>query len=394
MAASTVSNPYQLPIPSNTFGWLVSGVPGTALSEDVLGDMAVRLRLDGVPLDEAVVFVTTLHPSVEGRRFTWRIGQSVEVSEVMYGALESGRYQNTPFAEVASSREQLRITGDPDATGGFADAIYHALPFINGETHVAAWFTRRAGGFDETSVKVLEAIRQPLSRVAEIMALRRTARNLLDTYLGQGTGGRVLSGAIHRGDGDDIRAVIWFCDLRNSTPLAEKLGRNGFLALLNDYLECVGGAVLINGGEILRFIGDAALAIFPIADGEAQGYSMEEACTRAVKAAHDAIARMAALNVRYRASGRDPIGFGIGLHIGEVMYGNIGASNRLEFTVIGAAANEAARIEAQCKAHGVSLIVSASVAELEPHRWRSLGMHRLAGVGRELELFTLAHTSG
>ncbi|MGI9334141.1 MAG: adenylate/guanylate cyclase domain-containing protein [Gammaproteobacteria bacterium] len=368
----------------------MSGAPGTALSEDIVQDMAKWLLLDGVPLDEAVVFVRTLHPSVDGRQFTWRKGQPVEVAEVMYGDLVTGNYRDTPYAQVVSSREGSRLTGNPDATGGFTDAIYQALPFLNGETHVAAWFTRHAQGFDDISVQVLEAVRQPVARIAEIMALRRTAHNLLDTYLGRGTGGRVLSGAIHRGDGDDIRAVIWFCDLRNSTPLAEALGRRRFLTLLNDYLECLGGAVIVNGGEILRFIGDAALAIFPIADEKTGGYSVQEACTRAVKAAHDAMQRMAALNVRYRESGREPVGFGIGLHVGEVMYGNIGASNRLEFTVIGAAANEAARIEAQCKVHGVSLIVSDGVAKVVPHEWRSLGPHKLAGVGRELELFTVA----
>lgn len=238
-------------------------------------------------------------------------------------------------------------------------------------------------------MQVLEATRHALARIAEIFAWQRTAHNLLDTYLGHGTGGRVLAGAIHRGDVERIRAVIWFCDLRNSTPLAEKLGGEGFLKVLNDYLEAVAGAVILNGGEILRYIGDAALAIFPI--GDARGsFTLEQACTRATNAARDAIARMADLNQRYVDSGSGPISYGIGMHVGDVLYGNIGTGNRLEFTVIGAAANEAARIEAQCKTLGVPLVVSARVAEIRPANWHSLGRHALRGVSDQVELFTLA----
>lgn len=374
---------YPLPFPAGAFSWLVNGVAGSALSQEILAALSERLVRDGVPLDESVVLVRTLHPSVEGRQFTWQPGKSVNVLELMYGHLQLPEFRDTPFATVVGEGRGVRVTDDR------GDAVYQALPFISGEIHVAAWFSRRAGGFDPVSLQVLEAIRQPLSRIAEIMALHRTARNLLDTYLGHGTGGRVLKGAIHRGDGDTIEAVIWFCDLRDSTPLAEQLGHQGFLELLNDYFECLGGAVLINGGEILRFIGDAALAIFPISKDGAGGYSLQEACSRAVKSAQDAVERMAALNARYRNLGRSPVGFGIGMHVGEVMYGNIGAGNRLEFTVIGAAANEAARIEAQCKVHSVPLIVSESVAEVVGGNWRTLGAHQLGGVGRDIELFTL-----
>jgi adenylate cyclase len=206
------------------------------------------------------------------------------------------------------------------------------------------------------------------------------ARNILDAYLGPAAGEKVLSGQIRRGDGQDINAVIWFCDLRDSTPLADSMSRRDFLALLNEYFECVLGPVLEQGGQVLRFIGDAALAIFPV------GARPAEACAKALAAAREALARMDKLN---RGRSR-PLRFGIGLHLGELTYGNIGTPSRIEFTVIGAAANEAARIESQCKVLNVDLLVSDRVARALPEAWRSLGSHTLRGVGDKMELFTLS----
>jgi adenylate cyclase len=190
----------------------------------------------------------------------------------------------------------------------------------------------------------------------------------------------VLAGQIKRGDAQDIHAVIWFCDLRDSTPLADSMSRREFLALLNDYFECVLGPVQERNGEVLRFIGDAALAIFPVGERPA------EACTRARGAARESLER---LNKQNKNRQR-PLRFGIGLHLGELTYGNIGTPSRIEFTVVGAAANEAARIEALCKSLDVDLLVSERVAQALPGAWKSLGRHTLRGVGDKMELFTLA----
>ena len=178
--------------------------------------------------------------------------------------------------------------------------------------------------------------------------------------------------------------MIWFCDLRDSTPLADSMGRGAFLQLLNDYFECVLVPVQERGGEILRFIGDAALAIFPIGDDPAT-----IACTKALEAAKDAVSRMKKLNERRKAASQRSLRFGIGLHLGLVLYGNIGTPTRIEFTVIGAAANEAARIEALCKTLKVDVVVSEHVARHLAAHPRSLGRHALRGVGEPVELFTL-----
>ena len=207
----------------------------------------------------------------------------------------------------------------------------------------------------------------------------RKARNILDAYLGPNAGAKVLAGQIKRGDGEDIHAVIWFCDLRDSTALADSMSRRDFLSILNEYFECTLEPVLQRKGEVLRFIGDAALAIFPI-DGRPR-----EACAAAVEAAREALARMEKANKKRPL----PLRFGIGLHLGELTYGNIGTPGRIEFTVIGAAANEAARIESLCKQLEVDLLVSEHVARVLPIRWRSMGSHTLRGVGDKIELFTL-----
>jgi len=189
----------------------------------------------------------------------------------------------------------------------------------------------------------------------------------------------VLAGQIKRGDAQDIEAVIWFCDLRDSTPLADSMSRRDFLHLLNEYFECVLGPVLERQGEVLRFIGDAALAIFPV-DGRPA-----EACAKALDAAREALARMEKLN----ENRKPPLRCGIGLHLGSLTYGNIGTPSRIEFTVIGAAANEAARIESLCKPLEVDLVVSERVARALPGPWRSLGSHTLRGVGDKMQLFTV-----
>ncbi|NQV56460.1 MAG: adenylate/guanylate cyclase domain-containing protein, partial [Rhodospirillales bacterium] len=188
---------------------------------------------------------------------------------------------------------------------GVTDYLAQPLEFINGEIHAASYSTRQGGGFTDGEMAALEKLRPALARVAEIYALTRTARNLLDAYLGHQAGEKVLRGQIQRGAGQDIHAVIWFCDLRSSTPLANSMSRDAFLALLNDYFECMAGAILDGGGEVLRFIGDAVLAIFPVnEDGAGAG----EACALAEAAALDAMGRMSELNKRRQALGHPPLG--------------------------------------------------------------------------------------
>ena len=372
--------------------WLVEGAPPTRLPQELALHLARRLVALGIPLYRAAVFVRTLHPNVLGRGFIWHENRDeVEITEAAYDFLDSDLFLKSPIRVVfAEHTEVRRRIADPacpmdfpvlaDFRGeGVTDFFALPLRFLNGEVHAASFATRRAGGFAEAEIAALRQVSVALSRIAEIYALMRRARNILDAYLGPQAGEKVLQGQIKRGDGQDIHAVIWFCDLRDSTPLADSMSRQDFLRLLNDYFECVLGPVMERSGEVLRFIGDAALAIFPIGS-----QSVAAACAKAAGAAQEAISRMETLN-----RGRDvPLRFGIGLHLGDVMYGNIGTPTRIEFTVIGAAANEAARIESLCKVLKVPLIASEKVVRHLPHgEWKSLGRHALRGVGNEMELF-------
>ncbi len=382
----------------DTVDWLADGVRSVKVSEDILRELVERLLAAGLPLYRVAVFVTTLHPNVAGRGFFWREGEEVTVAEAPYEVLESDQYfQNPIYAVFLEGKEIRRKICDPDCPNDFlildelreegvTDYVAVPLDFTNGENHCASYSTRQEGGFTDEEIAAIERIRPALTRVAEIFALKRTAMNLLDAYLGHQAGLKVLTGQIKRGDGQEIHAVIWFCDLRNSTPLADSMSREAFLTLLNEYFECLAGAVLDHEGEVLRFIGDAALAIFPVTD---DGWSVDEACEAAAAAAKDALGRMVELNNQRESFGAPPLGFGIGLHLGDVMYGNIGTAERIEFTVIGAAANEAARIEGLCKTLDVNFLISEQVREHLKGKWQSLGKHALRGVGDEIEVFTV-----
>jgi adenylate cyclase len=372
--------------------WLIEGARPSRLPRDVLLDTCRRTVAAGLPLYRVGVFVRTLHPNMLGRAFIWRADKgAIEMTEAAHDLLESEAFLKSPirvvFTEHVEVRRRLADAACPMdfpileelRREGATDFVAAPLRFVNGEVHAASFATRRAGGFRDDGLAALRRLLPPFTRMVEIYGNMQKARNILDAYLGPSAGEKVLAGQIKRGDGQDINAVIWFCDLRDSTPLADSMTRREFLALLNDYFECVLGPVLERQGEVLRFIGDAALAIFPV------GTNPAEACAQALAAARDAIARMAKLNEKRQGK---PLAFGIALHLGDVLYGNIGTPTRIEFTVIGAAANEAARIESLCRQFEVSLLVSDRVVRHVDGKWKSLGRHKLRGVGEPIELFT------
>lgn len=208
----------------------------------------------------------------------------------------------------------------------------------------------------------------------------------------------MLNGLTQRGDGESIHAVIWFCDLRESTSMADSMPSESFLELLNLFFDSVAGAILEYDGEVLRFIGDAVLAIFPFDDtaprSAAAAGEAARVCFKAIEAVREAERRVGEVNRVRRDAGGPEIRYGIGLHVGDVTYGNIGTPERLEFTVIGAAANEAARIESLCKTPDTPVLISDDFAGYFPETLVSLGRHRLRGVAGEREIFTLPPATG
>ncbi len=265
---------------------------------------------------------------------------------------------------------------------GFTDYVALPITFTDGKIHGTAWASDRPGGFTSEDLIQIEDLLPLFGALLEIHFNRYVALTLLDTYVGHRAGERILEGQITRGSGATVSAAIWYCDLRGFTALSERLGRDALLACLNDYFDAMAGAVEANDGEILKFIGDAMLAIFPLEGGQA--------CQRALRAALGARATMAEQNARRRERDEETLGFGIALHMGEVMFGNIGSAGRLDFTVIGPAVNLASRLEGLCRTLGHDLMISDRFAShLVEWPLRSLGCHRLAGVARLVEVFTL-----
>lgn len=380
--------------------WLL----GPALQEADMLSLVDRLfwmlRAASLPLDRASLHVGTLHPQLIGFAWNWLLQDGLcDEVKVAAESLQTEAYRRNPLYRVIEFGETVRARPrDADdaaryplvaelAKSGFTD--YIALPLSGAAYHNAATVaTRHDGGFSAEQ-------RAQLDRVLGIFALHverhiavRIAQNALDAYLGGLAARRVLSGSIRRGGGEAIRAVIWVSDLRGFTDLSERLAGPDMIALLNAYFEEMAGAVLAQGGEVLKFVGDGLLAAFPLqGDGRA-------AAAAALAAARDAIARFERLNadpppaLAAIAAWR-PLRSGIALHEGEVFFGNIGAPDRLDFTVIGPTVNQASRVEALQKELNRPVLVTDQVARLLDEKLESLGEHALRGVARKVTIYGL-----
>jgi adenylate cyclase len=247
--------------------------------------------------------------------------------------------------------------------------------------------TRRPGGFSEEEMELLEAVTPGVAVNLEVQALRFTTRTLLDTYIGRQAGARVMEGAIRRGMGETIRAVIWLCDLRGFTSLSEQLPRDTLIELLNDYFGRMCAALDAGGGEVLKFVGDALLGIFPIHDEDPAAV-----CGRALAAAENARKALAGYNADRNGTGAPPIEYGVALHIGDVMYGNIGGENRLDFTVIGPAVNLAARIEGLCRDLGRPVLLSDDFVAASGLPADHLGTFPLKGLSESRRIYAPSAT--
>jgi adenylate cyclase len=376
--------------------WLAGGALSGPRSEDVLAELCQRMVECGLPLWRVGVFVTTLHPDVMGRRFLWQASSGVTTSEALFEVMETEDYRKSPFTAVYATRAPLRRRlADSDCPMDFAilhdlraegATDYAAFPllFTDGTIHAATWATQRPGGFTAKQFADLESIIAPLARVAEIRALRRTAGNLIDTYVGHQTGERILAGKIRRGHVEAIRDAIWLSDMRGFTTLSEKLAPQDLIDRLNRYFGAQVPAILEHGGEVLKFMGDGLLAIFPIAGDDASGV-----CRRTLSCAREVRSRIAALP--RKDDSEDAIRFGLALHVGEVMYGNIGGGNRLDFTCIGPAVNLAARLEKVASKLSETIVASADFAGRLPDEFRRLGEHAVAGFAAPQTVFGLAN---
>jgi adenylate cyclase len=371
--------------------WLIDGARSAPLPQQVLAQLSDRLVACGIPLWRVAVFVRTLHPQVMGRRFLWRPGAEVETSDAPFELLETEPFRDSPIARVYRTGEAIRRKiADPDCPNDFpvlvdlraegvTDYLASPLFFTDGAIHVVTCTTREPGGFTDAQIAGIEAIITPLARVAEIRALRRMASVLLDTYVGHDAGERILAGRIRRGDIEEIHAAIWLSDMRGFTALADRQPPRVLIDLLNRYFDCQVPVILEHGAEVLKFMGDGLLAIFAIEGNEAK------VCKRALAAARQAQANIAELS----RSTMQGLRFGLALHVGDVLYGNIGSGNRLDFTCIGPAVNFAARIEKLTSQLGREILASGEFARHCRGEFTPLGEFALPGFSAAQQVFGL-----
>jgi adenylate cyclase len=373
---------------SRLYDWLVDGAPGAADSAQLLQRVGDDLADAGVRLMRIAAFVRTLHPSVMGRRFVWERGAAeVEVIAPPHAILATDEYIKSPVHVVTTTGRELRCRLDVDTPfeheileqqrrAGVTDYLCLPLRFLSGEVHAVSYATDAPGGFSDDELAALRHVTRPLSRLAEILALRRTATALLDAYVGRDAGERILRGQIQRGHTEHIRCVIWFSDLRGFTSMSGGAEPEDIITVLNRVFDCQVPAVERHGGEVLKFMGDGMLAIFPINDARPPA----AVCTQALAAVDEAFAALDALNAERNTASAPPLAFGVSLHLGDVAYGNIGGAVRLDFTCIGPAVNLAARIEGLTGRLGKRLLVSDAFARATTAPLRTVGTFELKGV--------------
>jgi adenylate cyclase len=356
--------------------------------------LAPRLVAAGLPLWRVSYALMTMHPEVLWRTVGWQAGEGVTVRDQPHARLDEPYYTRSAVAVVRQTQAPMRVrllAGDLPfpichdlREKGATDYYVQALPFTNGQVSYVSFATDAPAGFSDSTLEALESIRPFLARRLELESAYYAARALLEVYLGKNAARRVFAGEFQRGRGELIDAAIWFSDMRGFTALSDRTPPARVVEVLDTYFDAVASAIAQHGGEVLKFIGDAVLAIFPVGD-DARG-----ACRRALAAAEQAFASLAHVNEARSSRGEEPLAVGIALHRGPVMYGNIGASDRLDFTVISSCVNEASRLESLCKQLQTPLALSAAfVATAQVDDPVDLGEHALKGVRAPLRVFTL-----
>ena len=386
--------------------WLAkAGLEGRAETALVEG-FCSRAVAGGLPLARAMILIDTLHPIHEGRAFRWE-RETPEVALTEYGRTAEGeaaeRWRTSPLYRLLNSGELLlRLPVNAEAEAEFPSfAEFREAKFTDyvaiinrfGEDGVIGemdcvysyWTTDRPDGFTDDELVALKRLTPFLGLAIKAASLARIAETLVETYLGRDAGRRVLRGRIERGVADRIKTVLWFSDLRNYTRISETSPPEEIIPLLNDYAEAIVSSIQDNAGDVLKLIGDGVLAIFPAEE-------RSRACAAALDAAKAAREAVTVLNARRFEKGLPATEMYLGLHLGEVFYGNIGSKERLDFTVVGPAVNEVSRIAAMCRSVDQPILISATFAEscAEQRRaFASVGRFALRGVGRPQELFTL-----
>ncbi|MGD9616579.1 MAG: adenylate/guanylate cyclase domain-containing protein [Alphaproteobacteria bacterium] len=394
---------------SELHAWLIDAGLAGASESALLDGFCRRANAAGLPIARGVMIIDTLHPAYEGHAFFWdRHAGQPQTEQIEYGRSDEGERaelwrQSVFFHLLQTGGSQFRVRFHAGETtdfprlvqlhdDGMSDVVALLTRFSGSDSIgemdslYCYWGTDRPQGFADGEVEALVRLMPLLALAVKCVSLAGIAGTLVQTYLGRDAGQRVLRGRIRRGVAEKINAVLWYSDLRDFTGITDRAAPEQIIPFLNDYTEAVISSIYDRGGDVLKLIGDGALAIFASDCGE-------DACRSAI-AAYDLLQdRLARLNRRRTEDAAPTTQIGVGLHIGEVFFGNIGSQERLDFTVVGPAVNEVARIAAMCRSADREVLLSQAFAEamakLERGRLVSVGRYALRGVERPQELFTL-----
>lgn len=386
--------------------WLIDEALGDPDITELFNTLCLRIASVGIPITRARLFWPTLHPLFQAETVSWGKGSKAVLNQFVHQDEASDDWNKSPLKYLIDNKlEVLRreLTGHNRLVDfelleglekvGFTDFIamstdlegtsFRTREGGNDSGIMVTWATNAQSRFSDDDLLALQKIQRRFSVACKVMIQARISNNIAHTYLGSRAGSSVLDGQIRRGDGQTTNAVIWYSDLRDSTHLAESMPPKDYFNLLNSYFTATAQPIIDNGGEILDFIGDAVLGIFP--------YNNKRELKAAAKAAHKALyatyGLATSINNERANNGLEPFRFGVGVSVGEVMFGNIGIPSRLSFSVIGPAVNEAARIEALTKKLKRTILVGKSFADISPKDWKSLGKHKLQGVSNPIEIF-------
>jgi adenylate cyclase len=375
--------------------WLINDTRDERFIDNIFAEMCIRLQRACIPVKRATLHVMINHPQWLGARMVWADGmRGAEIARVDYDVRGRSEFIGSPASEIFAGATELRENLERDPALGRQHAVYDemrekgltdyvAWPMYHtlGKRHFVTFATDRRGGFDDAHIAGLLKLLPVLALVSEIRVKNRLARTLLETYVGSHASELILAGDTRRGTGTTVRAAIMICDLRDFTKISDNWPRDDVIGLLNGYFDAMSEPIARHGGEILKFIGDGLLAIFPL--------DQPHACANLLRAVAEARQAMAALNEKNAETGRAPLNYGIGVHVGDVMYGNIGSQTRLDFTVIGPAVNMASRLETLTKQLGRKVLLSRAFADFvkSDFELEHVGEHPVRGFKDPIELF-------
>ena len=388
-----------------TAKWLMAQALKDTDLKSIVRGCCERLHGAGVPIARVQFSFSMLHPLYRGIGYAWQREQGLQVDAFRHPpeGMQPERFLKSPYYHLMKhGLDHLRRRLDNGGTAefpvfddlrkeGLTDYLAFAVSFEieKGQGMVGSWATDQRGGFTDDEIEALLRIQDPLAVACKMAARGGLAKSVLSTYLGAKAGEHVLSGQIKRGDGETSRAAIVWGDLRNSTQMAEQLGRQTYIDNLNSFFDATAGVVADAGGEILSFIGDGFLAVFPC---ERNHKDSNKACKLALSAALQATHQMAETNRQREADNGAPLGYGLSLHIGNVMFGNVGLAERLSFSVFGSIVNEAARLETLTKKFATPIVASEEFTTYCGGEWEPLGSESLRGINAPMAVFRPVRT--